>query len=156
MHIAGHLLQNDADSGKAKARLTHKPGDKGHWLGIRIQTDCKSLGLNQDPLCMCVCSRGRLHQQGEMHYSASDLATKTGTHHTCYKLFPGRDFFSSKVQGSHAAALIRKLEHGFLVVNLIRNLVYKPCRENHCDVQALLCILHIFLISSPVQHFCAA
>ena len=102
MHIAGHLLQNDADSRKAKARLTHKPGDKGHWLGIRIRTDCASLGLNQDPLCMCVCGRGRLHRQGEMHYSASDLATKTGTDHTCYQ-FCQDAFFSSKMHGSHAA-----------------------------------------------------
>ena len=103
MHIAGHLLQNDADSRKAKARLTHKPGDKGHWLGIRIRTDCASLGLNQDPLCMCVrvvvkdCTiKGRciiLHLTLAPKLAQTILAIN----------FCQDAFFSSKMHGSHTA-----------------------------------------------------
>ena len=104
MHIAGHLLQNDADSRKAKARLTHKPGDKGHWLGIRIRTDCASLGLNQDPLCMCVrvvvkdCTiKGRciiLHLTLAPKLAQTILAIN----------FCQDAFFSSKMHKTHAAA----------------------------------------------------
>ena len=144
MHIAGHLLQNDADSRKAKARLTHKPGDKGHWLGIRIRTDCASLGLNQDPLCMCGC------------VVVEDCTGKERCIILHLTLPPKLARTILAINFARTRFFLQKCTDRTPLSILIRNLVYGPCRENLCVVQALLCILHIFLISSPVQHFCAA